>query len=720
MKKYYIPTSSLNFNNILSSESISPKAFYSERSFGYGRWIEIPENPYQNSIVLYDQLCAFARPKSDYEDHPLLFEICLDDRVESSLVSCGNHMYLSDRTIYIDPFSTSIYFFSEEDKRITLSMSDSSIETKVVKLYIKKMRVIAPPEVHFPEFDPKSEPRQLNRDEVEKDKRINKMKGLLYGFYIGAILSSHIEDVRKLNKAREIRDILAAILAGFDHEATPQQRARLGELYIAFQPELPFLTELRSILKGDKAVFDAVVSLIREEYGYIKGELNVDRIINRLLARPTSPDVKNPEVEWVSSLIRSIENDIASKSMLLKVQDRQVVLEESDVKLSIDGLSEQDTALCEAWLNEVLSSDKYSGKTSTFKTEISDDVTMTARSVFASSWDKSSARVVLNALRRHIRGDEYDHEWGNDIYSAISALILKGDDWQKMLQFMQEKEMTDYRIPFAMYGTINGFAGIPRDFTDILYGKESAYIAEVYKEFYRQLFGREVVASEIAPTEAENLQTEVDEDMPDFENESTAVGSTDISGQPCAKDEAFVKDLNRSAEFDSFFADMSRVCKRAQKDETIYRDLFIKYGGCTLAFLEAVELCTRLNKGKGPLQNVLKFIENKINAIEKLQKSAASESTEVNLELPFYPESLPRVDCLSGQPSQVLKRLEENWLYTANEHPNDDAEHMRHFMNLCKKEGRGEMWYETPLLGVFVDPLDNQVEMELKKIYNVR
>lgn len=26
--KYYIPTSSLNFNNILSTESVSPKIFY--------------------------------------------------------------------------------------------------------------------------------------------------------------------------------------------------------------------------------------------------------------------------------------------------------------------------------------------------------------------------------------------------------------------------------------------------------------------------------------------------------------------------------------------------------------------------------------------------------------------------------------------------------------------------------------------------------------------
>ena len=47
----------MNFNNILSSESISPKAFYTQREYGYSRWVEVPENPFDNVIILYDRLC---------------------------------------------------------------------------------------------------------------------------------------------------------------------------------------------------------------------------------------------------------------------------------------------------------------------------------------------------------------------------------------------------------------------------------------------------------------------------------------------------------------------------------------------------------------------------------------------------------------------------------------------------------------------------------------
>ena len=73
--KYYIPTSSLNFNNILSTESISPESFYECRKFGYSRWTPIPDNAFPNVVLLYATTCRFDPPVSDVEDNPLLVEI---------------------------------------------------------------------------------------------------------------------------------------------------------------------------------------------------------------------------------------------------------------------------------------------------------------------------------------------------------------------------------------------------------------------------------------------------------------------------------------------------------------------------------------------------------------------------------------------------------------------------------------------------------------------
>ena len=112
MKTYYIPTSSLNFNNIFSSESISPKGFYSRRNFGYSRWMSIPENPFDGVVLLYREPKMFMRPMSDLEDHPMLIEIKTDE--EFPLLLEG--IYYSPHTIYLDPRHTHVYFFSERDK----------------------------------------------------------------------------------------------------------------------------------------------------------------------------------------------------------------------------------------------------------------------------------------------------------------------------------------------------------------------------------------------------------------------------------------------------------------------------------------------------------------------------------------------------------------------------------------------------------------------------
>lgn len=494
MKTYYIPTSSLNFNNILSSESVSPKAFYQARAFGYGRWVSIPENPYENSIVLYDQFCSFERPKSDYEDLPMIIEVVLDDSIIATLVPVDEHSFLSDRTIYLDPFSTRFYFFSENEKRIVLSMSDSSIETKFAHLYQKKILTITPPTAVYKLPDATTEKQSLNLQEVEKDKRVNRMKGLLYGYYIGSLLSSSKENVVKLNTLREIQNILAAILANFDHKATPQQRARLKVLYSSMQPEIPFFTKLSNLV-SERSLFDAIVTLVRGEYGYIRGEFDVDRKISQLLAA-TSPEGKNPVIEEISELIRQTETHMAKTVTPISVLDRQIVVIDGSLSIiNVPGLSDHDKMLYIAWVNDVLSKDEYSGKISTFKEVLSDDITRKAKEFCNTEWKGSYPEITLNALRRHVRGEEYNHKWGNDLYSAISAVIIRGDDWQKLLQYMQDKEMTDYRVAFSMYGTINGFANLPRDFTDVLFNRDSKYIAEVYKEFYGQLFGRSVISA---------------------------------------------------------------------------------------------------------------------------------------------------------------------------------------------------------------------------------
>ena len=140
MKTLYIPTTTLNFNNIMSCESISPKAFYAKREFGYKTWHCTNENPFDNSLLLYEEIPVVYREVSDYDDYPLIIAITISEEMfEDMLFTNIAGVWQYDKTIYLNPSYTTLFFDSEEHKRIAWSKSESSAETKMVALYQSKM-----------------------------------------------------------------------------------------------------------------------------------------------------------------------------------------------------------------------------------------------------------------------------------------------------------------------------------------------------------------------------------------------------------------------------------------------------------------------------------------------------------------------------------------------------------------------------------------------------
>ena len=67
----------------------------------------------------------------------------------------------------------------------------------------------------------------------------------------------------------------------------------------------------------------------------------------------------------------------------------------------------------------------------------------------------------------------------------------------------------------------------------------------------------------------------------------------------------------------------------------------------------------------------------------------------------------------------VRKRLIANWEYVCKKHK-DKKEIIKHFVNLSKQEGRGDVQYQTPLKGVFTEDMGKQLWSELLKCYEIR
>ena len=481
--KYYIPTSSLNFNNILSTESLSPKAFYDKRGFGYSRWFTVEENGIEHITLLYGTPHMFERPMSDIEDHPMLLEIDTDE----TFPQLAEDIFYTDRTIYLNPWQTKFIFFNEKDRMTAMSLSDSSLETKLVRLYQRKIYVHqfegTYPVVQVPSSLSVGDMNKY----VEDDYIINKMKGLLYGYYIGANFSSTKEHVQKLDTLREIQNIFSSVLSSYDRVPSNVQRNRLNQLFDYLDSLQPIYIDLEKEI-GNKQLVDRIFSIFRQ-HGYIFTSFDRTKLIYGL----QSDGENNQSVAWVNREISYAKTLIESYIVNLDPDEGEIIISSKDKVVAQKTITDSLLSnLFITWTNDVLCSKSFNGKINSIKEGLSDEITKSAKNIIGVEWDNSPVRTYLNQLRRHVRGEEFNQIWDNGLLSSISAVLIKGDEWEQLLKFMQSKGMYDYRIAFAFYGVLNGFANLTRDFTDLILNKESNYVSKVYREMYGQLHEKSI------------------------------------------------------------------------------------------------------------------------------------------------------------------------------------------------------------------------------------
>ena len=210
-KKLYIPTSTLNFNNIISSESISPYSFYDLRGYGFRRFVKVDLNNLDNAILLYENFPIFEIEDEELENYPMVIEVYVDSCcVKLEKVKEG--VYACTETIYLNPFDTRILFESYQELVKTKSKAEPSIEAKLTKLYDGCYSLIDNSIVKKSYTIEAIMDAELNLDALNKDIRINKLKGFLYSYIIAANKSYDSNIVSLKMHVRQLINTLSAIV----------------------------------------------------------------------------------------------------------------------------------------------------------------------------------------------------------------------------------------------------------------------------------------------------------------------------------------------------------------------------------------------------------------------------------------------------------------------------------------------------------------------------
>ena len=439
--KLYFPTSTLNLNNILSSESLSPAAFYARRGFGFRRWTSVPESGLRNALVLYDRPFRFARPASDVEDHPLWVEVETDEEFP-----LAGGVRLADHTLYLSPWRARFLFFSEADRRAAQSLARQSSEVKLSRLYVIRWLEVRPQELSPGGLPAGLQDVPLNEAALAQDRRINRMKGLLYGYYLGALLS---ESPAVANQRRDVKEL----------------RDRFSALWSAFPPA--------GQQAGEKA----------------RGQW------------PAGPSLPEQLGGWLAEVEAQLDRRAAAERYMPRAADDEIVVADGRLaRLAASALPDaQERELFLRWANEVLPADGVDDVSGGY--DLATRMTEAGKALLGPAWEGSALCGQLNAMRRLVSGEVCDFSWTNPLCNAAAAALLWSDDWERMQRGLREQGTTDFRLAFALYGELKGFANLTRDLTDHFFAlPDKIYVAEVYKEIYGQLHGTD---ADLKPQKAE-------------------------------------------------------------------------------------------------------------------------------------------------------------------------------------------------------------------------
>ena len=217
--KYYIPTSTLNISNILSSGSISPYSYYGKREFGIKTFEPIKEcEKFKDHIILFKKYPLFSII-SDKESYPM----CIEIEIPDNLVTQSNisDVYYACNTIYLSPSKISFIFDNEEFLNKSLFWIDISDEAKFYDQYKDKFVLREDVDDAFNLTTNTLDDLIIKHTsdieiEVMKDWKMDKLRGALCGLFIGANGFEGLDKTGIGYRRNKIKDLMAQLLHIFD------------------------------------------------------------------------------------------------------------------------------------------------------------------------------------------------------------------------------------------------------------------------------------------------------------------------------------------------------------------------------------------------------------------------------------------------------------------------------------------------------------------------
>lgn len=486
--RLYIPTSSLNADNILACEFITPPTLCKDPRFGYQNFEQIDIlRKFATYTLAFSAIPSFYIKDIDQPyNFPMVVEIEVDNIEDAGFKLIneidGVMLYATATPIPVHPGMLHLLFFDPMALKQTFINCESSARCKLFDYFcrggfdvISKSAIKKPLDYYIHGISIPSIACEFSENAYDRT------KGFIWGFAMGFLRSVQNDTAQLIRIRQRIYDIISASKSdGFISEQLLKEIENLDKEYSRYDP---IRREAQSLWRNELALF---TDMPVDEVDALLKHFGVENSAKYNFLKEKGITLRRSFVNYATKCDYSeYISDMTNHCRALVAKTRREMLVElpSDQSLDVDTekfetvmLSDDDTSstLFNRLLNRIMWNCIISSPDALRinRSEEAIKVVKTLKAVFESlnaEWIGTNTQAYFDRMRRNISmgeafdlSAEHNNMFNNDIFKSVAAFVLKGDDFENLTSYLEMNAITDYRLVYALWGALTGYASISR------------------------------------------------------------------------------------------------------------------------------------------------------------------------------------------------------------------------------------------------------------------
>lgn len=504
--RLYIPTSSLNADNILSCESIAPAYECRKRIFGYSHFDVLPELERFNKVSLFfSKIPTFNTYDTERESFAMIVAVEVEDLEKSKIRHLktinGVDVFVTATPIQITPATAQFIFFDIRAKEYTLHSCADSAKCKLFDFY-KSNFLIADSNsfgerlsayvdiIDVPEIEP-----------LFSENRFDKAKGFIWGYGMGSMMSIPSDAAKLLKIQKRIYDIVSSTKnENFIPPTLTEELSRLDNEFSTIDPNQKAIKNAwEAYIKEGAERFLHTVIKVSEVDEFLK-YLGAENLVKNKFLTDNKYSLRKRLSDYTrleSFGYESYSHDLTAYTDCLISNERiKAASEPFSQSLDVDTAT-FDTVMMSAddraskLFNKILSRIIWDDiipnleELRVNKASVAKNVVISIKSILeelGEQWVNAPVQLYFNAMRKNISDfTEFNlNEIKDVVLQSVAAFLLKGEDFESLKLYLETNAFSNYRYAFALWGAVSGYVSMPRSILESEFRKQN--IAHLFTE----------------------------------------------------------------------------------------------------------------------------------------------------------------------------------------------------------------------------------------------